>query len=416
MLKQEQDEKTTIISLIPEQAAETTALVYEPHKTRLKNTGSKGHKTSIVLITIAIVVAFSVAAFFVYILYEQKNQRLLTEELRDSLHQDGLKRAQDIMLEIKKHGYESDSIAILKKELIHKKELVDTWDKVQQYYRLGMYKEARNALVPFTSNTTYRDRALALLENMETKALEDMLESARSLYTNGSVDKASALIHHVLEIDPSNHEAKVLLAMMTPAVHVRRIKMCAIKNKTPIENIGDTVYKKGDYNTAVRLWTDTHRKEESKKIVIAANIKRYINLGKKALESGDYPWAIKCLDKARTFIDLLGIHGSTDENAILKYLSISYGLLGKHAITDGLYKQASIYFQESLKFDPFNAEAVHGVYVLNKEAERLYKTGYMISNANIPEACRLYNQALDMASKDADVYKKIKEHITICNP
>jgi tetratricopeptide (TPR) repeat protein len=414
MLKHEQDEKTVILSIAPEQVHETTALVYEPHKIISKNAGTKGHKTRILRILLIMAVTFSVAALCVYVLYEQRNQRLLTDKLMGSLHQGSLKQAQEIMSEIKKHGYASDSIAVLEKELINMKELSDKWDKVRQYYSLGMYKEARNALVSFTSNTSYHDRALVLLENMKTKELNDMLKSAGSLYANGNGDKASALIHHVLEIDPSNHDAKALLAMMKPAAPVRRIKMRAIKNQ--IENTGDTAYKKGDYDTAVRLWANTHSNEDSKKLVIAANRRKYISIGKKAFESGDYSWAIKCFDKVQAFIDLLGIHGSMDEHTARRYLSMSYSSLGKQAITDGLYKQASIYFKESFKFDPFNAEAVHGVSVLNKEAERLYKTGYMISNANIPEACRLYNRALDIASKDTDVYKKVKEHIIICKP
>ena len=118
----------------------------------------------------------------------------------------------------------------------------------------------------------------------------------------------------------------------------------------------------------------------------------------------------------QAFVTLLGIRGSADEKAVQRLYALSYGLLGKKSLADGRYQRSNAYFQESVKFDPDNAEAARGFAVLNDKAGRLYKTAYMISGANTPEACRLYKRALDMAQKDTDVYKKIKERLVICKP
>ena len=416
MLKKEQDKKTTLMSVVPGRDHDTSSFIQGQHLSLSRGTKAKGHKSGVFVKAVLAAVVLSVAAFCAYVLHERRNQNVLTGELKVSLRQGRLEQARSIMSEIKKHGYASDSISILGKQLTDMQKLVDAWNTVQQYYNLGRYADARTALAPFTENTQYHDRAEVLLREIRTKELQGMMKAAETLYAQGNAEKASALIRQVLELDPSNHEARTLLAMLKPAVPSRRAMMHATTVKLSPVNSGDSAYKRGDFDTAVRLWSDAQNKNEAKKIALAANIKKYISIGKKAFESGDYAGAIKSFDKVQAFVTLLGIRGSEDEKAVQRYYSLSYGLLGKQALADGRYQRANFCFQKSFKFDPDNAEAARGFSALNNKAERLYKTAYMISGANMPEACRLYNQALDMAQKDADVYKKIKEHFTVCRP
>ncbi|MCL4468921.1 MAG: hypothetical protein M1591_08315 [Deltaproteobacteria bacterium] len=416
MLKKEQDKKTAILSVVPGRDHDTSSLIEEQHRALSRGTKAKGHKSGVFVKAILAAVVLSAAAFCAYVLYEQKNQHVLTGELRASLNQGRLKQAQGIMSEIEKHGYASESISVLGKQLSDMKKLDDAWNKVQRYYDLGRYADARTALAPFTENTEYHDRAEVLLGDIRTRELQGMLKAAESLYAQGDADKASALIRHVLELDPLNPDAKTLLPMLKPAVPVRRAMTHAAAVKSSAENSGDSAYRRGDFDAAVRFWTDAQNKNDAKKIAIAANIKKYFSIGKKAFESRDYAGAIKSFDKVQAFVTLLGIRGSADEKKVQRYYSLSYGLLGKQAFADGRYHRANVCFRESLKFDPDNAEAARGFSALNNKAERLYKTAYMISGANMPEACRLYNQALDMAQKDTDVYKKIKERFIVCKP
>jgi tetratricopeptide (TPR) repeat protein len=421
MPKEKQNEKTVILPDMHEHMQETTASVHEPHQRIPEGLDRKKRKRSLLRLVLLAAVVLSSAVLGGYAVYEHREQGALTEKLTDAVRQDKLRQAQEIMREIRKHGYTSVSLTVLEKQLITMKALSDAWDRVQHYYNLGMYREARNAVAAFTSNTAYRDRAGVLLEDMRTKELNTMLKSAGLLYAQGNRDKATILIHQVLELDPSNRDAQALLAMVKPVVsglkeNRRRVNSSTVKKKDPVKNTGDTAYKKGDFSTAVRLWSTTHKKDDAKKIVLSSNIKKYISIGQKAFESGDYPLAIKSFEKVQTFVSVLGIHGSVNEYTFRKYLSLSFGLQGKQALADGQQKRANVCFQESLKYDPSNAEAARGVSVLNEEAEKLYKTAYMISSANTPEACRLYKQALDITQKDADVYKKVKEHLIICKP
>ena len=416
MLKKEQDKKTAILSVVPGRDHDTSSFIEEQHQYLSRGTKAKGHKSGVFVKAILAAVVLSATAFCAYVLHEQRNQHVLTGKLRASLRQSRLVQARGIMSEIKKHGYASDSISVLGKQLSVMQKLDDAWNTVQRYYDLNRYADARTALAPFTENTEYHDRAEMLLVDIRTKELQGMLKAAESLYAQGDADKASALIRQVLELDPSNHDARTLLAMLKPAVPVRRAMTHAATVKSSSENSGDSAYRRGDFDAAVRLWTDAQNKNDAKKIAIAANIKKYLSIGKKVFESGDYAGALKSFDKVQAFVTLLGIRGSADEKAVQRYYSLSYGLMGKQALTDGRYHRANVCFQKSLKFDPDNAEAARGFSALNNKAERLYKTAYMISGANMPEACRLYNQALDMAQKDADVYKKIKEHFIVCRP
>ncbi len=416
MLKKEQDKKTAILSVVPGRDHDTSSFIQGQHGSLSRGAKAKGHKSGVFVKAILAAVVFIAAAFCAYVLHEQRNQNVLTGKLRASLRQGRLEQARGIMSDIKKHGYASDSISVLGKQLTVMQKLDDAWNTVQRYYDLGRYADARTALAPFTENTEYHDRTEILLGEIRTRELQGMLKAAESLYAQGNADKASALIRQVLELDPSNHDAKTLLAMLKPAVPVRRAMTHAATVKSSSENSGDSAYRRGDFDTAVRLWSDAQNKNDAKKIAIAANIKKYFSIGKKAFESGDYAGAIKSFDKVQAFVTLLGIRGSADEKAVQRYYSLSYGLMGKQALADYRYHRANVCFQESLKFDPDNAEAARGFSALNNKAERLYKTAYMISGANMPEACRLYNQALDMAQKDADVYKKIKEHFIVCKP
>ena len=416
MLKKERDKKTAILAVVPGRDHDSSSFIEGQHRYLSRGTKAKKHKSDVFVKAILAAVVLSAAAFCAYVLHERRNQHVLTGELRASLRQGRLEQARGIMSKIKKHGYASDSISILGKQLTDMQKLVDAWNTVQRYYDLGRYADARTALTLFTENTEYHDRAEVLLGDISTKELQGMLKAAESLYAQGDADKASAMIRQVLAQDLSNPDARTLLAMLKPAVPVHRAMTHASAVKSSPENSGDSAYRRGDFDAAVRLWTDAQNKNNAKKIAIAANIKKYFSIGKKAFESGDYAGAITSFDKVQAFITLLGIPGSADEKALQRYYSLSYGLQGKQALADGRYHRANVCYQKSLKFDPDNAEAARGFSALNNKAERLYKTAYMISGANMPEACRLYNQALDMAQKDADVYKKIKEHFIACKP
>ena len=416
MLKKEQDKKTTLMSVVPGRDHDTSSFIQGQHPSLSRGTKAKGHKSGVFVKAILAAVVLSAAAFCAYVLHERRNQNVLTGELKASLRKGRLEQARGIMSEIEKHKYASNSISILGKQLTDMQKLDDAWNTVQQYYNLGRYSDVRTALAPFTENAAYHDRAAVLLGDIRTKELQSMMKAAETLYAQGYAEKAPALIRQVLELDPSNYEARTLLAMLKPAVPSRRAILHAATVKLSSENSGDSAYKKGYFDAAVHLWSDAQNKNDAKKIALAANIKKYISIGKKEFESGDYAGAIKSFDKVQAFVTLLGIRGSEDEKTVQRYYSLSYGLLGKQALADGRYQRANVCFQKSLKFDPDNAEAARGFSALNNKAERLYKTAYMISGANMPEACRLYNQALDMAQKDADVYKKIKEHFTVCRP
>ena len=394
----------------------TSDAVQEMHRSKGRGTGTKGHTYGVILKAILAAVVFSAAAFCAYILHERKNKDLLTGKLALALRQDRLEQAQRIMSEINEHNYASDSISLLRRQLTDMQKLSDAWDRAQHDYDLNRYAEARSALAPFTENAIYHERAGVLLADIRSKELQNTLKTAASLYAQGQTDKASALIHQILELDPSNQQARALFAMLKPSAPVRSAGVRTAVVKQSHENSGDTAYRRGDFNTAVGLWTNAQNKHNAKKIALAANIKKYISIGKKAYGSGDYAGAIKSFDKVQAFITLLGIRGSADEKAVQRLYSLSYGLLGKKALADGWYQRSKVYFQESVKFDPDNADAVRGFAVLNDKAGRLYKTAYMISGANTQEACRLYKQALDMAQKDTNVYKKIKERLIVCKP
>ena len=416
MLKKEQDKKTVLLSVVPGSDHETTAFSHGRDGPLVRRTGAKEHLSRGIVKAVLAAVVLSAAAFSAYLLHEQKQKNLLTGKLTASLRQDRIEQARGIMSEIKEHGFASNSISDLEKQLADMQKLHDAWNAVQQYYNLGRFAEARSALAPFTENTAYHDRVAVLLAGIRTRELQGMLKTAESLYAQGGTDEASALVHQVLELDPSNHEARALLAMVKPAAPGDSAIKHTATVKSSRENSADSAYRRGDFDTAVRLWTDAQNKNDAKKIALAANIKKYISIGKTAFASGDYAGAIKSFDKVQAFVTLLGIRGSADEKTVRRYYSLSYGLLGKKALASGQYQRSNVYFQESIKFDPENTEAARGFSVLNDKAGRLYKTAYMISTANMPEACRLYKQALDMAQKDTDVYKKIKEHVIACRP
>jgi tetratricopeptide (TPR) repeat protein len=228
------------------------------------------------------------------------------------------------------------------------------------------------------------------------------------------MDGSRLLIQQVLTMDPSNADANTLLASIE--LHVtenKKLTRVNHKYKT-IENPGDLAYKNGDINAAIHLWAQTHKRDDTRKVVIATNIIRYMSAGEKALTSMDYNAAITSFNKVMSFISLLNIQNNSLENTVKRNLSISYSSLGMRALKDSLYVQANSYFQKSFYHDQANEEATKGFKILNQQAESLYKKAYIISGANHTEACSLYRQALDVAQKESGVYNKIKQRLSEC--
>ncbi len=412
----EQDHKTILVPAVSVQADDTTALVqhHAGHESGQKAWYKRRFFVLSLVLAAAVVVSCSVLGG--YVISTRHHQRVLTAALREALNQGSLSTAHSILAHLRRHGFTSPTLTVLQRQSEEMQQQRDAWGQVQQYVTQGLYGEALRALARFTADTAYREKAQRLIGDIRTKELDAMIGSASRLYAGGQTGEAGVIARTVLDRDPSNQYARSMLALLRKAPARRAPRDFAAASKQKQAVAGDAAYKRGDFDAAVEQWSHTRAPAAARKIVLASNIRKYIRIGKTALGSGDYAGARQAFGKARVFAGLLGIGGSVDGQACTVYLSRSYALLGRQALAQGFYKQAALDFQSSLRYDPSNAEALKGIAVLNEEAERLYRTAYMMSGANIPEACRLYRRALDMSQPNDDVYKKIQEHIACCRP
>jgi tetratricopeptide (TPR) repeat protein len=409
MHKEHEEDKTVIISETPVNVSKTTLVI---DKTKHVSVIKRWNKKR--LITVCFIVTILLICIGSYLIYRHKDQASLTNALKNFVQEHDLPKAEEVLSQIKLHRYNSKSITTIEKELIKMKEEHNMWEKAQNYYNLGMYKEAVCILQGFTSSTYYRDRAISELSAIKEKEIGQKINYAKQLYEQGDMDGSRLLIQQVLTMDPSNADANTLLASIE--LHVtenKKLTRVNHKYKT-IENPGDLAYKNGDINAAIHLWAQTHKRDDTRKVVIATNIIRYMSAGEKALTSMDYNAAITSFNKVMSFISLLNIQNNSLENTVKRNLSISYSSLGMRALKDSLYVQANSYFQKSFYHDQANEEATKGFKILNQQAESLYKKAYIISGANHTEACSLYRQALDVAQKESGVYNKIKQRLSEC--
>ncbi len=357
--------------------------------------------------------------------YERREQSSLTDSLSRAVGQGDMVRAQKIVADIGARGYASDAIAKLKKRVAGMVALQDTWDGVVRYYQTGMFKEARTGAEAFTANAAYRERATALLGQIAAKRANDLFKTAARAYAGGDRRQALTLAQEALDADPSNKDAKALLAMIRQGGLKPRASAYASpgagaalsppsRGKAHAPGAGDRAYASGDYGLAVKLWTGTHVAADAKKIVMAGNVRKYVSIGKKAFASHDYHAALQALKKADGFVSALGIHHAADGEVVRKYLCMTYTALGRRALAESAYARARSYFEEALKNVPSDAEASQSLSDLNTRAESIYRQAYAISSANAAESCRLYRQALQMARGGTDVYKKIERRAAAC--
>lgn len=408
-MSMKEEEKTVIISETPKNILKTTTSTNKhEHLSVIK----LWNKRILVGLLLFLTILFICAAAF--LIYNHEIQMRLTNTLKHVVQTHDLAQGEEALSQIKAHGYKSDQISLLEKEFMRLKEEENAWKKAQNYYNLGMYKEATTILQTFTSNAEYKDRAILELNTIKEKAVKQKIGYATQLYIAGQLRDAQLLIQEVLAIDPLNTDANALLSTIKSYVLENKKIKHNIQSQSIVENPGDLAYKNGDIDKAILLWQQKNEKDDTKKVIVATNIKRYMNTGERALASLNYETAITSFNKVAKFMALLKLHNTILENAIKKNLSISYSFLGMEALKDGMYIQANNYFQKSFSYDPANEEVIKGFNILNQEADALYKKAYIISNANHAEACKLYKQALDIAGKDTDVYKKIKQHFSAC--
>ncbi len=411
-----QDNTTVLQPVRPGDAEETTVLLHDAGGLRSKIPGAHRRISLLAGIVFAATAVALCSAVFGFVIYPRHHRNMLTTALRESLHQNNLDSARALLEHIRRHAYTSGSITLLQQQVAALQQQRDAWDQVRQFCTRGMYREALAALAPFTADTVYSAQAHLLLDDIRAKELNALIDSVKLLSARGQTQEAVIAAHQVLEKDPSNQYARSLIAMMKPAqpLHQQGIPRAAVRQQQDAD--GDAAYRRGDFAAAVQRWSKDRSQADAKKIVLSSNIRKYIRIGKKALDAEDFAGALKAFGKARTFAGLLGIHGSVDENTCRAYLSQSYGMLGKQALSRGSYQHAALFFQKSLKYDPSNAGALKGAAVVGEEAERLYKTAYMMSGANLPEACRLYRRALGMSQNNEDVSTKIRERASLCKP
>ncbi len=411
-----QDNKTVLQPARPGDAEETTVLLHDAGGLRPKIPAARRRRSFLTGIALAAVVVASFSTVFGFVIYPRHHRNMLTTALRESLHQDNLDSARALLEHIRRHGYTSGSITLLQQQVAALQQQRDAWDQVQQFCTRGMYREARAALAPFTADTLYSARANLLLDDIRAKELNALIDSVKLLSARGQTQEAVIAAHQVLEKDPSNQYVRSMLTMMKPAqpLHQQGVPRTTVRQQQSID--GDAAYRRGDFDAAVQQWSQDRSQADAKKIVLSSNIRKYIRIGKKALDAEDYAGALQAFGKARTFSGLLGIHGSVDESTCRTYLAQSYSMLGRQALSRGAYQHAALFFQKSLKYDPSNAGALTGIAAVSEEAERLYKTAYMMSGANLPEACRLYRRALGMSQNNEDVSTKIRERASVCKP
>lgn len=351
-----------------------------------------------------------------YLFYTYKEQKTLTAELKSALQNNGTEQAHRILKIMEQHRYTSEEIVAFSKQLSRQDRLKDLWNKTQQTFNLGMLAQAYNAVLPFTINTLYHDRAVAMIGQIQEQRVKGIIQTATTMYTSGNKKQAEQLLNYVLATDPGNKNALDILKMLRTD-EATNLAPKHIHKKIQTQLTGDEAYKKGQLKSAMKLWSESHTTENQRKVVLAGTINKYLNLGTKACDKRDYASAASLLGKAEVFVNLLKNTGVSDpvmEQKIHVYLGQSYGMLGTRALSGRAYKYARQYFEKSLDYEPENQEALRGFSTLNDQADKLYKKAYTLSSANKSEACRLYKEAGMIARKDADVYKKIKKHSTAC--
>lgn len=417
----QKDEKTVILPLSGNKSLDSDIAV-EPvtdkhngeHKGISRHANTKpAKKLRLLLIMLIIIMGSGTAG---YVLYADKERETLAAELKSAIQDGRTEQAHRILKTIEQHGYTSEIIVSLVKQLSMLDSLANSWDRAQQMLSSGMLTQAYNAALPFTLNTSYHSRAVAMIMEIQEKQLKGIIQTATTLYAGGNKKQAEQLLNYALEKKPGNKDAQDILAAIRTNEKVKHVTEHTGKGQQT-RLTGDEVYKNGGLNTAIKFWSENHSKDNRRKIVLAGNINKYLNLGRKAYDRQDYASAVTLLEKAAVFVSLLGdigIRGSADEYKINSYLGVSYSMLGMLALSGQAYRRAREYFEKSLNYEPANQETIRGFSALNDQADKLYKKAYTLSVANRSEACRLYKDAILIAQKDTDVYKKIKRHIATC--
>ncbi|MCL4478691.1 MAG: hypothetical protein M1381_06275 [Deltaproteobacteria bacterium] len=407
------EEKTVLLS------ADENAHLHTDIKKPLnkkKNPCSKQPKSGPLRIILFVLVLISGAGLgsYTYFTYEEQNK--LSKSFEQAVNKHNIADAQHILNALKEKGYHSQTISIFAKTLddMHLKD--NAWQNAQALYKSNRFTDAYNALVRFTTDNFYHDRAEELVNSIKQHLLNGIIQTATSLYIQGNTGEAKALVNTVLAEDPSSRTANELLTLMYTHQNNNH-KVHTPKLNLVYTDSGEQAYKQGDIDKAIMIWSGGGSKEHPsnvKRAVIASSIKKYLNLGETAYGKLTYDAAIVYLKKADTFSEMINIKSSSVEKRLHKYLTAAYIELGKNALITHAYKKAGDFFSKALVFDPDNENALSGLITINDEANKLYKKAYVLSNANKKEACRLYMQAMDTAQKGTDVYKKIKEHIRIC--
>lgn len=404
------DEKTIILPLTPKQEPNTTILSTD--QTKLTPTHSKTKKIKIM--TYFIIFAIVTLSICVYTVYEYKYRQRLTNNLIKAIQNNNINQSQLIISEIKKHNLRSNEIDELEKKVVSLERIANIWKHIEYCYNNGQYSEAKELLADFTLTSMYRDHALNMLKEIKQKDLNNTIESALLAYTNGERIKAIKLIDKAIEMDPNNQKVISLRSMVNKFNLDKKKHTVPKKINTHTQDQGDNAYINGDFDKAFYLWSHSKESNNSKKAIILTNIKKYITISEKALKDCDYQKAVSSLKKVIVFMNLIGLKNKSLEYKTNSLISDAYSGLGNKALKDSNYSLANEYLQKSIMYNANNTLASQGFFILNEEAKNIYKKAYMLSDANLPEACKLYKQALEMAQKDSDVYKKIKRHLTAC--
>ncbi len=333
--------------------------------------------------------------------------------MRAAVRDNKTKQAISILKVIRRHGYTSGNVVLLSKRLSELVELRNSWNRVLEMNVAGLTRQAYNAALLFTTNALYHDRAIEMIDAIRRQRTKGIIQTATTLYAGGSKKQSEQLLSDVVESDPSNREARDILAMIRTYHRTKQApaRKAARRSTT---STGDEAYKNGDFREALKLWSGTRRKADRRKVALACTIKKYLAMGESAERKHDYAAAVSLLGKAEMFTALLGISGSVFGGRIDRSLAMTYGILGQRALSEQRYRRARQYLEKAFRYKPGNKDIRRGFSLLNEQAGRLYKKAYAISGANMPEACILYRHALLIAQRGSDIYNRVKSRIVAC--
>lgn len=282
----------------------------------------------------------------------------------------------------------------------------------------GKMQNALEALRRVSEGSVYYARAQDQMKGLRHKFVEPLLEEAKGYLKEKKWDRAREKLENVLENDPDNIVAIVLLDLLNSWEGTGKRKQAPKEKKSEAPPAAPateamTLYLQGDLDGAISSWErHSAEKEAREKLVLATALKRHLALADIVARKGDADAAIVSLTKALVFHERIsGGKGGPTGTRISSSLADTLSSKGEGDMKNGRYAEAFVSFTKALEAEGGDIRAREGMTQLGQKAEDLFRQAYVLEKVNPTEALNKWKQIVLMVPPNNEYYAKSRDKI-----